>query len=295
MQLPGYTSKYPSILYQVLIYALAFALVWWIEPMLPYEQLWLKVLVLDVIATVFIWLSGVILKNASMYDPYWSVIPIVISAYLFYQPGAAPHDLREILVFSLVFYWGARLTINFWYGWPGFVHEDWRYIKLREDNPKIYQFVNLFGICMLPTLWVFAGCLPLFSIMGSGQAEWGLIDCAATVLGLIAMFFETVGDIQLHRFMANKKPGETLETGLWKYTRHPNYFGEVTFWWSLALYGLASSGFLWWHWIGALSITILFVFISIPMLEKRSLERRPQYAEVMKRVPMLFPWFPKKG
>ena len=102
---------------------------------------------------------------------------------------------------------------------------------------------------------------------------------------------EAISDRQLHAFNESKQPGEIMARGLWAYSRHPNYFGEVSFWWGLFLFGLASSPQHIWPIAGALAILALFVLGSIPMLDRRSVTRRPEYAEHMKRVSALVPWF----
>ncbi|MGH8561291.1 MAG: DUF1295 domain-containing protein, partial [Nevskiales bacterium] len=110
-----------------------------------------------------------------------------------------------------------------------------------------------------------------------------------------AITIETVADLQLHAFIARKQPGTFITTGLWGWSRHPNYFGEVSFWWGLMLFGLAAAPDQWW-WIvpGALSMTAMFLFASIPFMDNRSLERRPDYAEYMKKVSALVPLPPKR-
>ena len=105
---------------------------------------------------------------------------------------------------------------------------------------------------------------------------------------------ELIADLQLHAFIKNRKPGEFIRTGLWAWSRHPNYFGEVLFWWGLMLFGLAAypEGW-WWLILGALAMTLMFVVVSIPMMDKRSCERRPGYDAFMRQVPMLVPQPPK--
>jgi len=102
-----------------------------------------------------------------------------------------------------------------------------------------------------------------------------------------------VADEQLRAFRKERREGEILARGLWAFSRHPNYFGEVSFWWGLFLFALAADPGAWWSGVGAAAITALFVFASIPLLDRRSAARRPAYAEHMKRVSALVPWFPR--
>jgi steroid 5-alpha reductase family enzyme len=189
-----------------------------------------------------------------------------------------------------------RLTYNWSRGWTGLDHEDWRYTDFHERFPKLYWGISFFGLHMLPTLQVFLGCIPLYYAVAASSRPLGWIDALAVVVTSTGIFFETVGDRQLHDFVNGpKKPGETLNTGLWRYTRHPNYFGGVSFWWGMALFGFAAAPDAWlWCFAGAVAMTMLFVFVSLPLMEKRSLERRPGYAEVIERTSILIPWFPKK-
>lgn len=249
------------------------------------------VLVADVAATFIVFGFSFGLRNSSLYDPYWSVQPVVIAAFWWWWPAdVEPDAARRVVATVLLTAWAVRLTANFFYGWRGLGQEDWRYVDLRKKTGGAYWLVSLAGIHLFPTLLVFAACIPLMPALNTGGRAWNGWDIAATILMVAAVALETIADWQLHRFVReNREPGKTLETGLWAYSRHPNYLGEVLLWWGLALFGFAAGGG-WWVFIGALAITLLFVFISIPMIEKRSLERRPNYGEYARRVPALVPF-----
>lgn len=253
-------------------------------------SLW-KAFVADCVATVVIFIFSRVHRNSSFYDAYWSVIPPLLAIYWAATaiPGIAP--ARQWLVFVLVMLWAVRLTWNWASHWSGLAHEDWRYGPLREKAGAFAIVVDFVAIHFVPTLQVFAGCLPLYAAMHLGVAPLGWLDALAAVVTLGAITIETVADIQLHRFLATRQPGQIINTGLWRWSRHPNYFGELAFWWGLALFGLAAwpAGW-WWQLFGALLMTAMFVFASIPMMDKRSIERRPEYAEHMKRVSALVPW-----
>lgn len=258
------------------------------------SALW-KAFVADVVATVVIFSFSRVYRNSSFYDAYWSVIPPLFAIY--WAAAALPgiNPPRQWLVFSLVLLWAVRLTWNWASHWDGMDHEDWRYGPLREKAGRFAILVDFFGIHLFPTLQVFAGCLPLYAVMHLGTAPFGWLDWLAAAVTLGAIGIETVADLQLHRFLAHRQPGEIINTGLWRWSRHPNYFGELSFWWGLALFGLAAwpQGW-WWQLIGAALMTAMFVFASIPMMDKRSQERRPAYAEHMKKVSALIPLPPKR-
>jgi steroid 5-alpha reductase family enzyme len=256
-------------------------------------DLWQRIGIADFVATIIIFLTSIITKNSSMYDPYWSVIPIIILGYLFVIHGMPISNPRVILSSLVVLYWGTRLTNNWLITWPGLNHEDWRYKKLAEDTGAFYWPVSFLGIHLFPTILVFLGCLALLPIFSSDTSfRW--TDGLGFIISLIAIEIERRADNQLREFKVNPANGNVCNVGLWKYSRHPNYFGEITFWGGLFImaYGIDPAENLIYG-IGFLSTVLLFVFVSIPMMEKRQINK-PGYAEYRKQVSMLIPWFPKK-
>ena len=202
---------------------------------------------------------------------------------------------RRVLALSLVTIWAVRLTYNWLRRWEGLAHEDWRYADLRKKASRRYWLVDLTGIHLFPTIQVFLGCLALYPALSVGTGPVGVLDGIAGVVTSGAVWIEASADKQLHRFLCGeKKAGEILNKGLWAYSRHPNYFGEILFWWGVYLMGLAADPSYGWTIIGPLSITLMFHFISIPMIDKRSLDRRPCYEEHMQKVPACIPWFPRR-
>ena len=243
------------------------------------------VAVADLTGTIVIFAFSVSMRNSSMYDPFWSVVPPVIALYL--MDGGA----RDWLVFALVAAWGLRLTFNWARGWPGRRPEDWRHTDIRRSAGGAYWGASLFGIHLFPTAQVYLGCLALYSAM-LGQRPLGWLDAVAAAVTAGAVAIELLADEQLRAFVQKREPGEIMGSGLWRYSRHPNYFGEISFWWGLWLFGVAARpGDWWWTLAGPLAITVMFVVVSIPMLDKRSLERRPAYAERMQHTSALIPWF----
>lgn len=231
-----------------------------------------------------------------MYDPYWSVIPIYIAVYLWLIAVPEVNAIRQIIVLGLVCFWGIRLTYNFIKGWQGLVHEDWRYVNFRKNYNTIgFQFINFTGIHLFPTLLVFLGMLPVFPAVQSSTRDFGWLDVIATILTLGAILYEAIADEQLRHFIKNRKTKEEIiKTGLWKYSRHPNYFGEVMFWTGLMLFGIAAVGALvWWVIIGAVGMWLLFLFISIPMIDKKHLRNKPMYQEEIRKRSALIPWIVK--
>lgn len=276
----------------ILCIAAAAAVLWWGGLPQPWDAF-----AADVAATVVIFAFSRKYRNSSFYDAYWSVIPPLLAVYWYWaNPQAGIDATRAALVVGLVWLWAIRLTANWATFWEGLHHEDWRYPLVRARAGKHEFAADFLGIHFFPTVQVFLGCLPIYAVLTRGQQPLGWLDALAFVVTLGAILIETVADLQLHAFIAKKKtPGSFITTGLWAWSRHPNYFGELSFWWGLMLFGLAAAPDQWW-WImpGALAMTAMFVFASIPFMDNRSKERRPAYAEHMRKVSALVPLPPKR-
>jgi steroid 5-alpha reductase family enzyme len=246
----------------------------------------------DVAATIAIFAFSWAYDNSSFYDAYWSVAPIPITIYWALLPqGADGPWLREALVLGLVSAWGVRLTWNWARGWHGLTHEDWRYVDKRNETGRLYWLVSFAGLHMMPTLLVFAGCLAIYGAVVVGTRPLGVLDLAATLLTGTAIWLEATADAQLRRFRLSKPaPEQILETGLWARCRHPNYLGEILFWWGLFGFAVAAApGTWWWTGAGAVAITLLFRLASLPLIENRMLARRPDYKRRIEEVPVLIP------
>ena len=260
------------------------------------SPLWLA-FAADVVATLVIFGWSFVYNNSSFYDAYWSVIPPAIIVYwmMVAEPGVP--EMRTAGIVLVSFVWGARLTFNWARGWSGLDHEDWRYVDFRNMSERFYWLISLGGIHFFPTLIVFAGMMAVYpAVVNPGRAlSW--IDGLALLVGVIGIALEWIADAQLHAFVTGpKQPGQTLRTGLWRYSRHPNYLGEMMIWWSFFLFGLAADP----AWaktavLAPLAMTSMFLFVSIPLLEKRSLERRANYQQVIDETSMLIPLPPRSS
>ncbi len=251
--------------------------------------------VADLAGTVVIFAFSYAFKNSSFYDPYWSVAPMAIVAYWALVADAAVPGVRQLVVSALVVAWGVRLTANWARGWQGLRHEDWRYVDLQRQHGRRYWLVSFAGIHMAPTLWVFLGCLPLYAALTVGTRPIGLLDGLALVVTAGAILLEGWSDEQLRAFRrAGPSPQAVLDTGLWAWSRHPNYFGEMGFWWGLWLFGLAADPAWWWTVVGALGITGMFRWVSLPMIEDRMRAKRPEAFEAYaERTSLVIPWPPR--
>ncbi len=281
-------NKSASLSIIFFIYVLAISISYLVLRQAPYQDTMIKVLVADVAATIVVFIFSVLLKNSSVYDAYWSVIPPFIAIYLIllYPEG---NSIRQYLIFGLIMFWAIRLTANWARGWANLKHEDWRYGKIADDTGKFYWPVSFIGIHLMPTLFVFLGCLPLWFGMQSSEPI-GIMDFVAFVITNIAILIEWTADEQLWRFKKQKNKLSYMNKGVWSVMRHPNYFGEILFWVGLFLFVPASKSFDgWWTAVGFVSMIILFRFISIPLMDKRNLTKRPGYEQYIKEVYALMP------
>lgn len=294
----GSSSRYGlSVTLVFTAYLTAGFVAWLVAYLLGDQHPLIMVGAADFAATVSIFVWSVSFKNTSMYDPYWSVAPVPIALYLAFGV-AAPEvsSLRQLVVIALIAWWSVRLTFNWLRRWRGLDDEDWRYVDVRNKTGKLYWPASFLGLHLMPTVVVFLGCLALWPALATGERALGLLDLLAIAVTASAVLLETISDHQLHRFLATgPSPTATLDSGLWAWSRHPNYFGEVLFWWGLFLFGVAADPMsALWTWIGPVAMTALFIGISIPMMERRMLRRKPAYADRMRHVSSLIPWPPRR-
>ena len=240
-------------------------------------------LIADVAATVVVWIFDLVFENVSVYDPYWSVAPpVMFTAFAIYLGYLT---LPGVLLLVAVWVWGIRLTGNWARSFKGLGHEDWRYSRYRRSLPKFaFELTHFFGLVMMPTLLVFACMVPGFKLMAAGEPA-GLAAWPGFAMCLAAAAVQFLADGQSYRFR-QAYPGQVCSVGLWAHGRHPNYFGEILMWWGVWVMYAAHFG------IDRLvlcpiAMTALFLFISIPMMERRQLENKPGYAEYRKMTRML--------
>ena len=298
--------KLTGLLHMTLAYVVTLGVGWITLLALGQSPIW-DMFWADIAATVAIFIFSRLYKNSSFYDAYWSVVPPLIALYWAIEATAieataieatavAVDGTRAWLVIVLVWLWGIRLTVNWATYWPGLEHEDWRYGPIKTNAGKWNALADFSAIHLFPTVIVFVACLPIYAAVAMDARPLNWLDYVAAAVTALAIIIELLSDIQLHRFLAHRKEGEIMKTGLWAYSRHPNYFGEWLFWAGLALFGIAAVPSAWW-WVlpGSVAMLVMFLVASIPMIDKRSVERRPEYEAHMARVSGFVPWFPKTG
>ena len=284
-------SKWCSVALITAIYVLAgVAGIWLFKSLTTMAMHPIGALLLtDVLATIVVWFFGLIYKNVSVYDPYWSVFPPV--AFLIWAFYTGMWTLPVVLLLVASWYWGWRLTRNWALTFKGMAHEDWRYTKYRSLHPALFHLINLFGLNMMPTLVVFGAMLPGLQLyqLSAALMTNNPLCLAILILGFIVCIssatIQLIADKQIHDFrVAN--PGKYCNVGLWKHGRHPNYFGEMSFWWGVWIMYAAFNGidlFIG----GPIAMSAMFLGISIPLMEKRQLQNKPGYADYRKQTRML--------
>ena len=237
------------------------------------------VLLADIAATVFVWLMGLLFKTASMYDPYWSLQTLCIYlALLIYHNN---WNLGTILLLVVIIIYSVRLTTNFIIGFDSLAYIDWRYKMLHEKSGKLYPLVNLLGICMFPTIVVYLCSLPTIVYANIGTfTYWDIFGISIVLLGVLLEF---ISDIQMKKFIkVRTSRNEVINIGLWKYSRHPNYLGEILIWFGVASVLIIGHFSYWYFFIGAIVNLLMFLFISIPMEEKHLKEYKENYDVYLK-------------
>ena len=279
-------SKWCSVALIVAIYALAGVAGWLLFDALATNPLTanplIRLFLADVLATVVVWGFGLLYENVSVYDPYWSVFPPI--AFLLWTFYTDVWSVSVILLLIASWYWGWRLTRNWVITFKGIGHEDWRYTKYRSQHPLVFHIINLFGLNMMPTLVVFAAMLPGLKLFET-FAPANILTYLGCIVCIASATIQLIADKQSHDFRA-AHPGKVCNVGLWKHGRHPNYFGEIQFWWGIWIMYASLNG-IDMYIGGAIALTALFLGISVPLMEKRQLANKPDYAEYRRQTRIL--------
>lgn len=250
------------------------------------------------------WLLSVITHEHSWVDRIWSIVPAV---YLWiFAAGGEFTDWRLNVMAVLGTLWGIRLTYNFsrkgGYGRGG---EDYRWAILRDRMPRwVYELFNIFFIVIYQNVLLLLITLPALTILMAPSTPFSGVDIGLVILFIALLMMETVADQQQWNFHQHKKQEisagrrpepEFLTTGLFAYSRHPNFFAEQAQWWVIFLFAASAVGSVFqWTILGPILLTLLFIG-STRFTESITISRYPEYAEYQKRVSMLIPWWPKKS
>ena len=251
----------------------------------------------DLAMTLVTYFFSILKKNSSVYDAYWSVIPFFFVLFWYgYFDGDEWSHYQWICTLAITF-WSFRLTLSWARGWPGWAHEDWRYVNFRKQFGKFFEPINFLAIHLYPTFIVFLGMWPLFWVFEFGEIQNPFLFYFGALLSIVGTLFEFFADNELDRFRKrkNKKKEDILRSGIWAYSRNPNYLGEMLFWFGFLGMGLAF-GAPYYTAAGSIGMMLMFLFASIPMKDKQMEKNRPEaFAKYKREVSRILPLPPKKS
>jgi steroid 5-alpha reductase family enzyme len=243
---------------------------------------------------VALWLLSLRLRDASIVDIFWGT-GFAITSWYYALAAPDPDPTRRALIVSLTTLWGLRLSLHIARRNVG-KGEDYRYRQWREEEGQSWWWKSFLRVFLLQGALMWITSAPLLAANASvGGRGLNALDNLGVGVWLVGFIFEAVGDYQLSRFKADPaNKGKLLTAGLWRYTRHPNYFGDATQWWGFYLVALAAGG--WYTIFSPLLITFLLVRVSgVAMLERALEKTKPGYREYVRRTNAFFPWFPRKA
>lgn len=273
-------NKKIGLLVLLIIYILATLIGVLTYSLFPDLNVLLRILIGDIAATIFVWLTGIFLSTASTYDPYWSVQTFIIGVLLTSFSGN--WNIGNVIFTSAIFIYSFRLTYNFITTFYSLEYEDWRYKNLKDKTGKFYYLVDFLGICLLPTLVVFFASVPYFLYILNDTA-FQINQLLGISIILISVAIEYFSDKQIHAFIKQRKDRSKIcRLGLWKNTRHPNYLGEIFVWVGILITYIFYDYSNWIIYVGIISIYLLFRFISIPMAEKHYEKYKADYSQYKK-------------
>lgn len=260
---------------------------------MSFLQIYLLNLAFIIGMMTLLWLVSIVLKNVSIVDLFWG-IGFVLSATVYFVL-TEELETRKVLLLVVVVLWGLRLSV--YLAWRNIGKgEDFRYREFRRQyGEKRYWWISYFQTFLLQGLLMWLISAPLLGAQyDSLQKELTWLDFTGILIWCIGFAFEAGGDWQLANFKANPaNKGKVLNTGFWKYTRHPNYFGDAAVWWGFAIFSISSGSYV--PVLGSLLMTALIIKVSgVALLEKSLKSDKPEYAEYIRRTSSFLPWFPKK-
>lgn len=253
------------------------------------QHLYLIALLVILGVGIAAWLLSIVKKDVSFVDSLWSFFFLL--AAIVFASETPPLSARGYLVLALVAIWSMRLSVYITarnWGEP----EDYRYQQIRANNDPGFAFKSLYIVFGLQGVLAWLIAMPLLPAISS-DTPLNVIDVVAALLWITGFVFEAGGDYQLSKFKARAdSKGKVLNTGLWRYTRHPNYFGDFCIWWSFFLFAVAAGG--WWTIASPVLMSVLLLKVSgVAMLERTIADRRPRYADYIRNTNAFFPGLPR--
>jgi steroid 5-alpha reductase family enzyme len=260
---------------------------------MPFFQIYLHALLVIMIFMSALWIISIIIKNVSIVDFFWGLGFVITCCFYFFNTDGS--DIRKILLTSLVAIWGLRLSVYIAWRNNG-KGEDFRYREFRRKyGENRYWWISFFQTFLLQGFLMWMISAPLLGAQYfSANKPLGVLDYLGLILWITGFVFEAGGDFQLAKFKSNRgNSGKVLDTGFWRYTRHPNYFGDASVWWGYGLISISTGGYI--PALGSVLMTALIIKVSgVVLLEKTLVEQKPQYQEYIRKTSSFIPWFPKK-
>lgn len=245
------------------------------------------------VGMVLLWLVSVRKQDAGLVDSFWGT-GFVVLAWLYYAAEGF-ESTRALLVCALVSTWGMRLSVHIFTRNHG-GGEDYRYAAMRKGWGPRFWWVSLFTVFGLQGLLMWVIGMPLYAVARGTQPGLGIVDALGVAVFVVGFLFEAVGDWQVTRFRADpSNRGTTLQTGLWRYTRHPNYFGDALLWWGIYLVAGVASGGAWTVFAPGIMTFLLLRVSGVPLLEERMSKTRADFADYAARTSSFFPWPPLRS
>lgn len=260
---------------------------------MTFFQIYFEGLLVVVIFFSLLWGISIYVKDASIIDMFWGAGFILVCAFYFLITDM--FTTRKFIVMALVLIWGLRISVHIMWRNMG-KGEDYRYREFRKKyGEHRYWWVSYFQVFLLQGILLWLVSAPLLGAQFySENASLNFLDFLGMAIWLVGFVFEAGGDWQLTRFKSKpENEGKLLKSGFWKYTRHPNYFGDAAVWWGLGIICLAAGSYL--PVLGSCLMTYLLVKVSgVSKLEKTLMRTKPGYIDYMRRTNAFFPWFPKQ-
>jgi steroid 5-alpha reductase family enzyme len=259
---------------------------------MSFFDVYLNVLLIILGLMTLLWLLSLLLKNSSIVDIFWGA-GFVITAWVAYALTPDGFPLRKLLIVLLTTVWGLRLSLYIlWRNWGK--REDFRYRKWREEAGPSWWWRSFFKVFLLQgvLMWIISAPL-LAAQLNPSPDRPTILDLLGIAVWAVGFFFEAAGDLQLARFKADPaNKGQVMDRGVWRYTRHPNYFGDAAQWWGFFLIAAAGGG--WWTLFSPILMTLFLLRVSGVALLEKTLETRPGYSEYLERTSAFVPWLPRK-
>lgn len=252
---------------------------------------WFAVLVGCVASVLVLFGFDAYHRTTRFVELMWSLGPIAVGIAIFrFAPHEGASGVRRALVLGVLLVWGLRVAAVWVVRFRGLEPESSLNANLRAKYGANFWAVSLGALHVAPAIVLFLGNLSFLAIFSEGRSGLNIVDIAAAGVTLAGLVIEFVADLQLARFVrTNRVPTRVCDEGLWSLCRHPRHLGEMMFWWGIALFALSAHATAWWTVFGPLALSLVLVLYAAPRRDRRELDRRPDYASYMKRVPAFLP------